>query len=81
MDRLVTIITVFNPHETGLPCSLLDSEGIECFVQDTMSVPYTGLAGGGIKLQVRESEALRAIEILKDGGFISSDKSCGKGTY
>ncbi len=70
MEKLVTIITFFYPHETGIPCSLLESEGIGCFVQDELSVPYTALAVGGIKLQVRESDAHKAIEILKKGGFI-----------
>ncbi len=73
MDDLVTIITFYYPHEMGVPCSLLESEGIECFVQDELSAPYIPLAVGGIKLQVRGSDALKAIEILKKGGFIRSE--------
>ena len=70
MDDLVTISTFFYPHETGLPCSLLESEGIECFVQGELTVPYTPVVASGIRLQVRGSDELKAIEILKKGGFI-----------
>ncbi len=70
MEKLITIISFFHIHETGIPCSLLESEGIECFVQDAMSVPYTGLAVSGIKIQVKESDVPRAMKILKDGGFL-----------
>ena len=74
MDHLVTVFTCFYPHEAGLPCSLLESEGIECFVQGELAVPYTPVvAGKGIMLQVRGSDELRAIEILKNGGFIQPE--------
>ena len=72
MDDLVTISTFFYPHETGLPCSLLESEGIECVVQGELAGPYTPVAVSGIRLQVRRSDELRAVEILKKGGFIQS---------
>ena len=72
MDDLVTIITFFYPHETGLPCSFLESEGIECFVQGELAGPYTPVVMNGIRLQVRRSDELKATEILKKGGFIQS---------
>ena len=75
-DRLVTAIRFVYPNELGVPRSLLESEGIECFVRDefTTSVqPFYSNAIGGIKLQVRESDAQRAMKILHEGGFIQDD--------
>ncbi len=73
-DRFVTILTFVYPHESGIPCSLLESEGIECFMRDEMTAsvqPFYSNAIGGIKLQVRESDVQRAIEVLTEGGFIN----------
>ena len=73
-DQLVTVISFFYPHETGIPRSLLESEGIECFVHDENIIsvhPFYSNAIGGVRLQVRESDAQRAIEILREGGFIN----------
>ena len=72
-DKLVTVATFVYPHEVGIPCSLLESEGIECFVCDDLTlniVPFYSNAIGGIRLQVRESETQRATDILIEGGFI-----------
>ena len=72
--QLVTVVNFYYPHEVGVPRSLLESEGIECFVRDEFTIgvhPFYSNAIGGIKLQVRESDAQRAIEILKKGGFIN----------
>ena len=73
-DNLVTVVTFVYPHELGIPRSLLESEGIECFVRDEFIVninPFYSNALGGIKLQVKESNAQRAMEILLEGGFIN----------
>ena len=73
MNNLTTIISFVYPHEPGIPRSLLESEGIECFLRDEMIVsvdPFYSNAIGGIKLQVWESDAERATEILIGGGFI-----------
>jgi DNA-directed RNA polymerase subunit RPC12/RpoP len=73
-DRLVTILTFVYPHESGIPRSLLESEGIECFMRDEMTAtvqPFYSNAIGGIKLQVRESDVQKAIEVLTEGGFIN----------
>ena len=76
-DNFVTVITFVYPHELGIPQSLLESEGIECFVRDEFTVnvhPFYSNAIGGIRLQVRESDAQRAIEILTEGGFINKEE-------
>ncbi|MDR1156527.1 MAG: DUF2007 domain-containing protein [Bacteroidales bacterium] len=77
MDNLVTVLTFVYPHESGIPRSLLESEGIECFMRDEMTAtvqPFYSNAIGGIKLQVREGDVQRAMEILIEGGFISDEE-------
>ncbi|MDR3061811.1 MAG: DUF2007 domain-containing protein, partial [Dysgonamonadaceae bacterium] len=57
MENLVTVITYYEPTEILIPKSLLESEGIECFVMgELMSRLYPIGAVGGIKLQVREKD-------------------------
>jgi len=75
-ENLVTVIRFVYPHELGIPRSLLESEGIECFVRDeyTVSVhPFYSNAIGGIKLQVKERDAQLAMELLIEGGFIDKE--------
>lgn len=76
-DHLVTAIRFVYPNELGIPRSLLESEGIECFVRDELTIsvdPFYSNAIGGIKLQVRESDAQRATDILTKGGFINENR-------
>ena len=79
MEQLCTVIQFVYPHELGVPRSLLESEGIECFVRDENFVslqPFYSNLIGGIRLQVRERDARRALQILHEGGFI--DENDGK---
>ena len=74
MDKYITILTVTYPHELAIIRSRLESEGIECFARDEMTVqanPLYSNAIGGVKLQVREDDVPEAMEILKDGGYIN----------
>ena len=67
-DKLITVLTVTYPHELAIIRGRLESEGIECFVQDELTVqvnPFYSNAIGGIKLQVRESNYDKAVEILE----------------
>lgn len=73
MENLVTIITFTYAHEITIIRGKLESEGIDCFVQDELTAqvnPLYSNAIGGVKLKVRESDAERAIEILKEGGYL-----------
>ena len=66
-DKLITVLTVTYPHEFVVIRGRLESEGIECFVQDELIVqvnPFYSNALGGIKLQVRESDYSQAVEII-----------------
>jgi hypothetical protein len=82
MENLVTVITYSEPTEMLIPKSLLESEGIECFVIDEMmSRLYPTGAVGGIKLQVREQVAEQAVKILIDGGFLKEEELKPSGLY
>jgi hypothetical protein len=72
MEQLVTLLTFSFPHELAVVRSLLESEGIECFAKDEFTAQVNNFysnAIGGIKLQVRESEFERAVEILKESNY------------
>ncbi len=73
MDKFVTIKTFTYPLEVAVIRGRLESEGIDCFVQDELTVqanPFYSNAIGGVKLQVREHDVRKAIEILEEGGYL-----------
>ena len=66
MKDLVTLATFTYPTDLAIFRSRLESEGIECFVQDELTIQTHNLysnAIGGVKLQVKESDAQKALEI------------------
>jgi len=68
-ESLVTIVTFFNQTEFLLARARLESANIECFAQDENMLRIAGWHShilGGIKLQVRESDAPDAMTILRD---------------
>ena len=73
MEHLVTIRTFFDTAQMAVPKSLLESEGIECFVRDEyMGQLHPAVNNAdGIKLQVKEEDAERAADILMKGGFLT----------
>lgn len=71
MDKLKTIKTVTYAHEAGPIRNILEANGIFCFLKDELTIqayPFYSNALGGVKVQVNESEADQAIEILKQHG-------------
>lgn len=71
MDTLVTIAE-FNELTRALFLkSLLESEGITCFLQDQyISQVYgTGIITGGVKLQVSKNDVNKATEIMIAHGY------------
>ena len=73
MDKFVTIKTFTYATEVAVIRGRLESEGIECAVQDELTVqanPFYSNAIGGVKLQVRQSDVRKAIEILEEGGYL-----------
>lgn len=73
-DYFITV-AIFNfAHELTIIRSRLEAEGIECRTLDELTVqvnPLYSPAVGGIKLQVKESDAQEAIEILKENGHVT----------
>jgi len=66
-DKLITIANFIEPFQANLARVKLESEGIKCFLGGENFVATYWLlsnADRGIKLQVRESDAKRALEIL-----------------
>jgi len=66
-DRLITIATFDEPLKANMAKIKLESEGIGCFLAgENFVATYWLLANAehGIKLQVKKSEAERALEIL-----------------
>lgn len=77
MEPFVTIAEFALPTDVAVARGLLESEGIECRLQDELTVQVYNLysnAIGGVKLQVRADEAGRAKALLIEGGFIHADQ-------
>jgi hypothetical protein len=72
-DKLVTVATFSEPIQAHLASAKLAAEGIEYFIIDENIVSMYWLysqAVGGVKLQVRENDAEKALQTLR----ISSQK-------
>lgn len=81
-DYFITVAVFNYAHELSIIRSRIEAEGIECKTIDELTVqvnPLYSPAIGGVKLQVKESDARQAIEILKEGGYVS-DKDFEKST-
>jgi hypothetical protein len=66
-EKIITIATFNQPEEAQLSQAKLESEGIPSFVADSNFVSanrFYSIAAGGVKLQVRESDAEIALSIL-----------------
>jgi DNA-directed RNA polymerase subunit RPC12/RpoP len=64
-DDLVTLLTFGSAVEAHLAKGRLEMEGIESFVADEYAAATFGLSQtDGIRLQVRESDMGRALEIM-----------------
>jgi hypothetical protein len=73
LEQLITLKAFLTPSEASMMQSFLEAEDIDCFLKDEHSVvmmPYMANAIGGVKLQVRERDVVRTVEILKQAGFI-----------
>jgi len=72
----VTIRSFLTYPEVHAMMTLLESEGIKCFVKDentVVAIPFMANALGGMKLQVHEDEAETAIRILKEHGYLKEE--------
>lgn len=67
MESFVTVKTFTFPHEAHILQGRLESEGIETFLKDELTVqvhPFASNAIGGVKLQVKKEDYDKALEIL-----------------
>ncbi|MGL5563003.1 MAG: DUF2007 domain-containing protein [Tannerellaceae bacterium] len=71
MNTLVTIAEFNQPNRAQFLKSLLEAEGIQCFLKDelTSQIYGTGIMFGGVKLQVLDTDVETATRILIAGGF------------
>ena len=70
-NDLVTLTTFDRPDEMALAQMHLESNGIQCAALDENVKWATSLpaAAGGMRLQVRDCDALRAAEVLREMGI------------
>ena len=69
MADLVQILDFAFPPDAYVAKSYLESEGIEVFLRDEISSLVFNV-NGGVKLMVSEEQKDRAVELLKEGGFL-----------
>ncbi len=73
MSNWVTVLTVSYPQQLWIIRTKLESEGIECFIKDELTVQSYSLysnAIGGVKLQVLEEDVEGARGILMESGYL-----------
>jgi hypothetical protein len=77
MADFVTVLTVMYPQQLWIIKGRLESEGIQCFVKDELTVQAYNLysnAVGGVKLQVQGQDVAKAVEILTELGYIRDEQ-------
>ena len=70
MDKMVEIARFQNQAEAFMLRSLLESEGIECYLKDEIiNQMYGGFVDfGGIKVQVMEDQVPHAMDVMQANG-------------
>lgn len=64
------------PQDAYLAKALLESEGIDVFLQDEMTIQvfnFYSNALGGVKMLVPNNQAEKARELLKESGYLKND--------
>ena len=71
MDKMVEIARFQNQAEAFMLRSLLESEGIECYLKDEIiNQMYGGFVDfGGIKVQVLEDQVPHAMDVMQANGY------------
>jgi hypothetical protein len=78
-EPLVTIASFDTPLRANILASRLEADGVECFIADAETIGVHGLlagAVGGVKIQVRESDAARAAAILRANTSRTDTPAC-----
>lgn len=80
MNQYSTIKIFSFPSEAYVLKSKLESEGVDCFLKDELTIqanPFYSNAIGGVKLQVKTSDFFLAEKIMKQNGFSVDYESSG----
>lgn len=73
MSSLVTIMTNDIADRLSIARTYLEDNGIESVLKDELMNHVHPFGLGGVKLQVLEEDAVRAIELLIEGGFATKE--------
>ncbi len=74
MDELVNFRTFSQSADFEMVKAYLESMGIECFGRDEIiNRAYLANVDGGVKLDVRASQAEEAIKLLIAGGYLKPE--------
>ena len=74
MEKLVNIRTFSQSTDFEMVKAYLESMGIECFGRDEIiNSAYLANVNGGVKLDVRASQAEEAIRLLIEGGYLKPE--------
>ena len=68
-NDLVTIMSFTDSHDAATVRCFLESEAVFTVLQGDISAPLYAIPGA-VKLQVREEDLERAIDLLKTGGYL-----------
>lgn len=73
MDKMIEIASFQFPAEALTLRSLLESEGVQCYLRDELSSQILGsyVNIGGVKVEILEKDLPRALEIMEAGGYLS----------
>lgn len=72
-----TLKTFWLSHEAITVKSYLESEDIDCYLKDELTInadPLLSNAIGGVKLQVSELDFARAYKLLKEKGYFDKEE-------
>jgi Putative prokaryotic signal transducing protein len=78
MGDFVTVLTMSYPQQLYIIKGRLESEGIECFLKDELTVQSNNLwsnAVGGVKLQVQKQDVEKAVTLLTELGYIKDQST------
>ena len=70
MADFVKIASFNSLQDAYLAKAYLEAEEIEVFLQDEFMAEVLFNANGGIKMLAHETEKDKAVELLKEGGFL-----------
>ncbi len=69
-DKMVEIARFHYPADAYALMTLLESEGIDCYLRNENTASLLShLDTGGARIEILEKEVPRAMEIMEEGGF------------